>query len=58
MSQTTLKELASLREKFKDKKIVFCSGCFDLFHAGHVLFLKIAKNSAIFWWSASARMLT
>jgi len=44
MSQTTLKELASLREKFKDKKIVFCSGCFDLFHAGHVLFFEDCKK--------------
>lgn len=37
------KELRQIRNKFKDKKIVFCSGVFDLTHAGHVLFFEDCK---------------
>lgn len=36
-------ELRELRNKFKEKKIVFCSGVFDLTHAGHVLFFEDCK---------------
>ena len=36
-------ELGSLREKHPGKKIIFCSGSFDLMHAGHVLFLEECK---------------
>lgn len=36
-------ELSNIREKFKGKKIVFCSGVFDLTHAGHVLFFEDCK---------------
>ena len=31
-------ELQDLREKNKDKTIVYCSGSFDLLHVGHILF--------------------
>lgn len=37
-------ELLQLRENNKDKKIVFCSGSFDLPHAGHVLFFEDCKK--------------
>lgn len=41
----TLKEIKSLRRKFKDqkKKVVFTNGVFDLIHAGHVDYLTKAK---------------
>lgn len=44
MSAITFEELPLVREKIKDKKIIFCSGCFDLFHAGHVLFFEDCKK--------------
>ena len=37
-------EFSTLREKYKDKKIVYCSGVFDLTHAGHVLFFEDCKK--------------
>ena len=36
-------ELKEIRNKYKDKKIVFCAGVFDLTHAGHVLFFEDCK---------------
>lgn len=36
--------LSSLRKKHRDKRIVFCSGVFDLTHAGHVLFFEDCKK--------------
>ena len=30
--------------KKKGKKIVFCNGCFDLIHVGHIRYLKSAKS--------------
>ncbi|MDD5489585.1 MAG: adenylyltransferase/cytidyltransferase family protein [Candidatus Moranbacteria bacterium] len=36
--------MADIRKKHKNEKIVFCSGCFDLTHAGHVLFFEDCKN--------------
>jgi len=38
----TIKNLRSVRKKHK--KIGFCSGCFDLFHSGHAVFLNKAKS--------------
>jgi rfaE bifunctional protein nucleotidyltransferase chain/domain len=32
------------RLRFKDKKIVFTNGCFDILHAGHVSYLQDARN--------------
>ena len=37
-------DLTALRNKFKDEKIVFCAGCFDLTHAGHVIFFEECKK--------------
>ena len=37
-------DFSSLRERHPDKVIVFCSGSFDLCHAGHVLFFEDCKN--------------
>jgi cytidyltransferase-like protein len=37
-------DLPKLREEFKDKKIVFCSGVFDLTHIGHIIFFEDCKN--------------
>ncbi|MDP3697466.1 MAG: adenylyltransferase/cytidyltransferase family protein [Candidatus Taylorbacteria bacterium] len=36
--------LPSIRRKHKDKKLVFCSGSFDLVHAGHILFFEDCKR--------------
>lgn len=36
-------ELKQIRNKFKKKKVVFCTGVFDLTHAGHVLFFEECK---------------
>ena len=41
--QVDYKDLPELREKFRHKKIVFCSGSFDLTHLGHLLFLEACK---------------
>ncbi|NCO11761.1 hypothetical protein CO038_01170 [Candidatus Pacearchaeota archaeon CG_4_9_14_0_2_um_filter_39_13] len=37
-------ELRKIREQNKDRKIVFCSGNFDLTHAGHILFFEDCKR--------------
>jgi cytidyltransferase-like protein len=44
MSIIPFDELEHIREKHKDQKIVFCSGCFDVTHAGHVLFFEDCKK--------------
>lgn len=44
MARITHKDLRRIREKHKKAKIVFCSGGFDLTHAGHVLFFEDCKN--------------
>ena len=44
MSIIDIKELSSIREEHKNKKIVFCSGTFDLTHAGHILFFEECKK--------------
>ena len=36
------RELSRLR--FKDKKIVFTNGCFDILHRGHIEYLMVAAN--------------
>jgi len=33
-------ELAQLRRRYAGERLVYCSGSFDLTHAGHVLFLE------------------
>jgi len=39
-------EIAALSQelKSKGKKIIFTNGCFDLLHAGHIIFLETAKS--------------
>ncbi len=44
MTQTTLENLTQIRQEFKDYKIVFCSGSFDLTHVGHILFFEDCKK--------------
>jgi len=40
----TEKDLPKLREKYKDKKIVFISGCFDILHTGHAILFNRARQ--------------
>ena len=40
----TKEELVALLKNFRDKKIVFTNGCFDILHVGHVKYLEIAKS--------------
>ena len=44
MAQISFGDLQQIRKEHKDKKIVFCSGSFDLTHAGHVLFFEDCKK--------------
>ena len=41
----TYQDLSKIREEFSGKRIVFCSGSFDIPHAGHVLFLEDCKKN-------------
>ena len=36
----TIDELEKILEEHKNKKIVFTNGCFDIFHVGHLRYLK------------------
>lgn len=38
------KELLSLLQKLENQKIILTGGCFDIFHYGHLTFLKNAKK--------------
>ncbi len=40
----TKDEIAELLKNFRNKKIVFTNGCFDILHVGHVKYLEIAKS--------------
>ena len=44
MVQIQYKDLSKIREQNSDKKIIFCSGSFDLPHAGHILFFDDCKR--------------
>jgi cytidyltransferase-like protein len=44
MAIITLEDLAEIRKQFPDKKIVFCSGSFDLPHVGHILFFERCRK--------------
>ena len=37
-------EITELLKNFRDKKIVFTNGCFDILHVGHVKYLEVAKS--------------
>lgn len=39
----SLNQIESSLAKFRDEKIVFTNGCFDLLHVGHVRYLQEAK---------------
>ena len=40
----SFEEIACVVNSFRDKKIVFTNGCFDILHAGHVTYLEKAKS--------------
>ena len=44
MTIISIGDLPRIREKHKDQKIVYCSGSFDLTHAGHILFFEDCKK--------------
>lgn len=44
MTQISQEDLPKIRRKHKKKKIIYSSGCFDLLHAGHILFLEDCKK--------------
>ena len=46
MKLKTWNEISQIAEELRksDKKIVFTNGCFDILHAGHIQYLKEAKN--------------
>ena len=44
MASIKLSDLENIRQEHKGKKIIFCSGCFDITHAGHVLFFEDCKK--------------
>lgn len=44
MAYIKKQELQAVRERHKSQKVVFCSGSFDLIHAGHVLFFEDCKK--------------
>lgn len=48
MDDDLKKDLIKLRNQNKDKVIVFCSGTFDLLHAGHILFFEDCKKQGDF----------
>lgn len=37
-------EIQELLKQYKNKKIVFTNGCFDILHVGHVKYLEMAKS--------------
>ena len=37
-------DLPKIREVYKDKKIAFCSGCFDILQSGHAVFFSQCKE--------------
>jgi len=44
MSLIEKSELSNIRNNNKDKKIVFCSGCYDILQSGHAVFFDQCKN--------------
>jgi cytidyltransferase-like protein len=37
-------ELSAIRSKYSDKKIVLCSGCYDILQSGHAVFFNQCKD--------------
>lgn len=44
MTYINFEDLQKLRKDYEDQKLVFCTGSFDLVHAGHALFFEDCKN--------------
>jgi len=44
MAKIAFEDLSEIRERHKNERLVFCSGCFDLMHAGHLLFFEDSKK--------------
>lgn len=44
MAYIKYKNLVGIRRKYKNQKIVFCSGSFDITHVGHILFFEDCKK--------------
>ena len=44
MAIITYNDFPKIRKRYRRNKIVFCSGSFDLTHAGHVLFFEDCKK--------------
>jgi D-beta-D-heptose 7-phosphate kinase/D-beta-D-heptose 1-phosphate adenosyltransferase len=44
MANVSFEELKGVRKRHKNERIVFCSGTFDIVHAGHTLFLEDCKK--------------
>ena len=42
--EITFDKLSSIRSKYRNKRIVFRGGCFDLLHEGHVDAIRISKS--------------
>ncbi|MGD0284644.1 MAG: adenylyltransferase/cytidyltransferase family protein [Candidatus Saccharimonadales bacterium] len=40
----SINQLADIRTRYKDKKIILTSGTFDLFHVGHLHYLEAVKS--------------
>ncbi len=40
----TLEQLPTIRKKFENQKIVFCSGCYDILQSGHAVFFSQCKQ--------------
>ena len=38
------KQLRGLRNKYPEKKIVFCTGCFDILQSGHAVFFNQCRQ--------------
>ena len=47
MSIIQFDDLPLIRKRHKGEKIVFCSGSFDLLHAGHILFFEDCKKYGV-----------
>jgi glycerol-3-phosphate cytidylyltransferase len=43
-TQQTETQIQMIKDKYHDKKLVFCCSAFDLLHCGHIIMLEDAKN--------------
>jgi D-beta-D-heptose 7-phosphate kinase/D-beta-D-heptose 1-phosphate adenosyltransferase len=40
----SIKDLERIRKQYRNKKIVFCTGCYDILHVGHAVFFNQCKQ--------------